>query len=130
MKKKFEIEFQKHEPFRIKWLSDEKRLSEYKISLDLFKFFDENNEDDIELFPIKQSLQFRIRDMGNNIFDILLGGTIELDFADEILDKLKKVDFSVDYSLDLIDENGEYAEIDDHYEFVENYNRELIPIED
>jgi hypothetical protein len=68
--------------------------------------------------------------MGNNIFDILLGGTIELDFADEILDKLKKVDFSVDYSLDLIDENGEYAEIDDHYEFVENYNRELIPIED
>ncbi len=42
--------------------------------------------------------------MGNNIFDILLGGTIELDFADEILDKLKKVDFSVDYSLDLIDE--------------------------
>ena len=105
-------------------------MSEYKISLDLFKFFDENNEDDIELFPIKQSLQFSIRDMGNNIFDILLGGTIELDFADEILDKLKKVDFSVDYSLDLIDENGEYAEIDDHYEFVENYNRELIPIED
>ena len=96
----------------------------------MFKFFDENNEDDIELFPIKQSLQFSIRDMGNNIFDILLGGTIELDFADEILDKLKKVDFSVDYSLDLIDENGEYAEIDDHYEFVENYNRELIPIED
>lgn len=96
----------------------------------MFKFFDENNEDDIELFPIKQSLQFSIRDMGNNIFDILLGGTIELDFADEILDKLKKVDFSVDYSLDLIDENGEYAEIDDDYEFVENYNRELIPIED
>ena len=41
MKKQFEIEFHKHESYRIEWISDKRQLSDYKISVNHIDYFDD-----------------------------------------------------------------------------------------
>ena len=131
MNKVFEIEFQKHEPYRIEWLSKQKQLSDYKISVNYIDYYDENSHEDIELILTKKDIRIDIRNMGDNIYDIIISGTIEIDVSiDDLLEKLKLVDYCVNYGLDFIDDESEYAEEDVHYRFIQNYSKYLIPIEE
>ena len=126
MRKLFKIEYDLQEAYEIEWISDKKQFSDYKISTDYLHFYDDN-----DLLPTKKDIHFDIQYMGNNIYEIYISGTIELDIpTDDFLDTLKRYDYRTAYMLSFIDDEGKDAEEQVEFNNVGIFDLVLTPIEE
>ena len=124
---KAHIETGSDEPYRLEWLSEDKEFSNYKPNLDSINFYDEKTEEDIEIIPSGKSIKFSINPVKNeeNNFDITFSGSIEFNIEETQYKILEGRDFSIDYVLEFENEDGDVADGDDDFEFIENQNIKL-----
>ena len=124
---KFEIDTRDYVPYRLEWLNKERKFAEFKPGLEAINYFDENQDDDVELIINSSDLKIDVKpsEDGTNFFDISFHGTIEVDIEEDQLKVLEALDFSVDYLLVFVDSDDNYAESDDDYEFIENQNVQI-----
>lgn len=113
-------------PYRVKWLTKRATLEKHKPSLYAISFFDEDTEEDIEILPVKQDLEWVVTKVSGakNQYDVSADGTITLSLDPKVLAKLEQAKFMVDHAVefrcnDILAESGE------DFEFVENSAIEL-----
>ena len=118
---KFEIEMSKHEAYRIRALNADIDFVACKPSLDSFNVFDDDKEDDVQIFPQEGSLiTYHVVNGGDDMYAITMSGTVIL--TEEDMQLVLAKEGTVDYALDLSTSDEDSIESDEDYELVENYN--------
>jgi len=109
------------DPYRVKWHTKRAPLEKHKPSLYAVSFYDAATEEDVELIPVAQELEWTVLKVSGikDQYDVSADGTITLDLDTKMLARLKKakciVDHVVDFRFkDVLAESGE------DFELVEN----------
>jgi hypothetical protein len=116
----FEIEMSKHEPYRIRALNADIDFTACKPALDSFNVYDDDKEDDVQIFPQEGSqITYHVVKEEDDVYAIIMSGTVILTDEDKKLVLAKEG--AVDYALDLSTADDDSIESDEDYELVENY---------
>ena len=118
---KFAIDNREAVPYTIDWLSEVPFLG-FTPVLESISFYDEGSDEEVEIYNLDTDVVFDVNRINATRYEIGFHGTIEFDLTPEQELTLKGRDYSVDYCVQFNDSDGEPAESDDDYEFIENQN--------
>ena len=126
---KCNLEVTKETMYQLQWLNEEKGIQSFKPEFDNINFYDEENEDDIQIYdPDLRVVKFEYEyiDLGDSNFGLVFNAELEVALtARQYALLFDEHDGYVDYSFDFMDDDGNAAEPDEDFEFVENSNTAL-----
>jgi hypothetical protein len=126
-----EISAEAYEGYALRW-HNSTPIHEHEPYIDEISAYNEEDDEDIEIVLEDTDIEFQIHENPDDPeeFTISFEGTIEFTVTPEELEVLESRGWSVDYCMGFKTPDGNFAEAEADFTFMENMNVRLEPLPD
>jgi hypothetical protein len=112
---------EKTEGFHIKWMAN-KPFDSHRPKMAQFNYYDGAAKEDVFVYVLNSDLSFEVASIGKQEYEVCFTGSIEFELTVKQMNVLSGRNFSIDYAIEFINEDGEFAEEPEDFEMTQNMN--------